>query len=165
MLKYASSETENVAERIMQITGGAGIKVAFDSLGGGPVASSVVDCLAVGGVSYVYGLLCFGQPWTYNMADLLFKGRTAMLVRFCFFFCFLRFFCAERAVKGFYLGQRLQAGIFPNVFAELGSLLEAMAHGSLSCDAQPFNMATQWQDAFKALATPGRTSKPVLVSK
>lgn len=49
--------------------------------------------------------------------------------------------------------------------AELEALLAAMARGALTCEATQYDMATQWQDALKALATPGRTSKPVLVSK
>lgn len=44
------------------ITEGAGVKVCFDALGGGDVASAIMGSMAQNGNFYVYGLLEFGKP-------------------------------------------------------------------------------------------------------
>jgi threonine dehydrogenase-like Zn-dependent dehydrogenase len=74
------SETEDVKKRISELTNGQGVKIAFDALGGGPVASAVVDSLQLNGTLHFYGALEFGNPWSYSIADALFKQRAVKVI-------------------------------------------------------------------------------------
>ena len=67
-----ATEEEDLALRVMEITGGAGARCAFDPVGG-PYVDTLARALAPRGILFVYGGLS-GQPTPYPHWPMAFKG-------------------------------------------------------------------------------------------
>ncbi len=135
-----SSDDEDVAARLKAVTGGKGVKVAFDALGGGPVASAVVSSLQRGGIFWIYGMLD-PTPFTYSIGQLLFL---------------------QWRVEGWYLGDRMVSFKW-DLPKQLGIVLGDMARGAIKADSQEFDLVTQWKDALAFMQAPSVGTKPKAV--
>ncbi|WP_126172620.1 zinc-dependent alcohol dehydrogenase family protein [Altericroceibacterium xinjiangense] len=67
-----ATEEEDLAERVMAITGGTGARAAFDPVGG-PYVETLAAALAPRGILFIYGGLS-GQPTPYPHWQCAFKG-------------------------------------------------------------------------------------------
>ncbi len=68
------SDEEDIISRVMEITGSAGARVAFDPVGG-TTLSALADCTATGGILIYYGVLA-GLPVDFPWMTLLAKNLT-----------------------------------------------------------------------------------------
>jgi len=67
-----ATETDDLVERVMQITGGKGARAAFDPVGG-PYVETLANALAPRGILFVYGGLS-GKPTPYPHWPCAMKG-------------------------------------------------------------------------------------------
>ncbi|MBI4609023.1 MAG: zinc-dependent alcohol dehydrogenase family protein [Candidatus Rokubacteria bacterium] len=121
------TEDEDLVQRVMAVTNGAGVPAAIDAVGG-QVAGSVVQALGPGGVMLSYGLLSL-EPILINGALTIFR---TLSVRGFWLTAWFRRAPAEkqRAVMGEVLSHMAKGEIVPPVEAkyDLGDITEAVRH-------------------------------------
>ena len=121
------TEDEDLVQRVMAITNGAGVPAAIDAVGG-QVAGSIVEALAPGGVMLSYGLLAL-EPILINGALTIFR---TLSVRGFWLTAWLRRAPAEkqRTVMREVLGHMAKGEIVPPVEAkyDLGDITDAVRH-------------------------------------
>jgi len=136
------SENEDITKRILEITGGKGVAVAYDAVGGGPITSSVADAIGNKGVLYIYGLLD-PSPLTFNVGRYVFS---------------------DASLRGWWLGHflgRKDANV-PQLIEEF---LGYLADKSVTLSYVEFDFVTQWKEAFEYSKSSGQKGKAILVSK
>lgn len=69
-----ATEEEDLVARVAEITAGKGARVVFDPIGG-PAIAGFAECMAVGGILFVYGALS-SQPGTFPQFAVLGKSLT-----------------------------------------------------------------------------------------
>ncbi|WP_019988633.1 zinc-dependent alcohol dehydrogenase family protein [Rudanella lutea] len=74
LTEVINTETENMAARVREITGGAGVSCVLDAVGG-HTASEAIKCLGKGGVMLIYGLLSLQDP-SINVGLMIFRELT-----------------------------------------------------------------------------------------
>jgi len=121
------TEDDDLVQRVMAITNGAGVPAAIDAVGG-QVGGNVVQALAPGGVMLSYGLLSL-EPIPINGALMIFR---TLSVRGFWLTAWFRRASAEkqRAIIGEVLRHMAKGEIVPPVEAkyDLGDITEAVRH-------------------------------------
>ncbi len=74
LTELINTETESMAARVKQITGGAGVACVLDAVGG-QTAADALTCLGKGGTMLIYGLLSLQNP-AINVGLMIFKELT-----------------------------------------------------------------------------------------
>lgn len=74
LTEVINTETENMAARVKEITGGKGVACVLDAVGG-HTASEALKCLAKGGTMLIYGLLSLQDP-SFNVGLMIFRELT-----------------------------------------------------------------------------------------
>jgi NADPH:quinone reductase-like Zn-dependent oxidoreductase len=115
-----ATQEEDLAARVMEITGGKGARLVFDAIGGRGI-NALAACTALGGIIFQYGAIAM-EPTPFPMfaalkRHLWFKGYTLFEVtndpaNF------------EKAKK--YVFDRLQSGVFTPKIAKVFSLSEVV---------------------------------------
>ncbi|QJD77835.1 zinc-dependent alcohol dehydrogenase family protein [Spirosoma rhododendri] len=74
LTEIINTETDDMATRIREITGGKGVPCVLDAVGG-PTATEAMKCLGKGGVMLIYGLLSEQDP-SLNVGLMIFRELT-----------------------------------------------------------------------------------------
>jgi NADPH:quinone reductase-like Zn-dependent oxidoreductase len=74
LTEVVNTESENLAARVKQITGGNGVACVLDAVGG-DTATEALKCLGKGGTMLIYGLLSLQDP-SINAGLLIFRELT-----------------------------------------------------------------------------------------
>lgn len=74
LTEVINTETDNMASRVKQITGGQGARCVLDAVGG-HTASEALKCLGKGGTMLIYGVLSLQDP-TINAGLMIFRELT-----------------------------------------------------------------------------------------
>lgn len=74
LTEVINTETDNMASRVKQITGGQGVQCVLDAVGG-HTASEALKCLGKGGTMLIYGLLSLQDP-SVNVGLMIFRELT-----------------------------------------------------------------------------------------
>ena len=69
-----NTETESMAERVKQITGGKGVRAVLECVGG-TTTTQAVECLGRGGTMLIYGLMSMQDP-RISIGAMIFKELT-----------------------------------------------------------------------------------------
>lgn len=131
---------ESITERVMQITGGRGVRAAIDAVGG-KAGSEAARVLGRGGVMLVYGLLS-GEPLRLDAGRMIFT---------------------EATVRGFWLSEWFRRTPPARLQTVTGEMLALMAAGRL---IPPVEAEYELQNVIEAVAhaeRPGRSGKVLLV--
>ncbi len=136
-----STDDEDLAERVREITGKAGLTKAIDAVGG-TTGAAVMSALGRGGVMLVYGLLS-GRPMPVDGGRMIFNSTT---------------------LRGFWLGEWLRSSAPARVQAVTAEMLRAMASNEI---VPPVEAEYPLADVLKAIEhaeRPGRSGKVLLIS-
>ncbi|PVM86103.1 alcohol dehydrogenase [Caulobacter radicis] len=126
-------------KKVAELTGGAPIKAAVDSIGG-TASGDMADLLGENGLLVSFGSMT-GEPMQISSGAVIFKQLT---------------------VKGFW-GSTVSANMAPDLRRKLiGELLTQVATGKLKLPADGVYGLDQAADAVKASLTPGKTGKVLL---
>lgn len=121
------TEDEDLGERVMAITNGAGVSAAIDAVGG-QIGGSVVQALAPGGLMLIYGMLSL-EPTPINGGQMVFRATS---VRGFWLTAWLRRAPAEkqRTLMREVLSHMVKGEIVPPIEAkyDLGDITEAVRH-------------------------------------
>ncbi|OIN60140.1 zinc-dependent alcohol dehydrogenase family protein [Arsenicibacter rosenii] len=131
-----NTETEDMAHRVKQITGGKGVQCVLDAVGG-HTATEALKCLAKNGTMLVYGLMSSEDPIV-NVGLMIFKGLT---------------------VKGFWLSDWMKhadSQIRKEVAQQVISLL---ASGTIKLPVEASYGLDQIKEAVQHADRPGRHGK------
>jgi NADPH:quinone reductase-like Zn-dependent oxidoreductase len=131
---------EDLAARVHDATGGAGIRLAIDAIGGAMVLR-LADCLAEGGTVVNYGLLS-GEPCQLGAHHTIFKSIT---------------------LTGFWLQKALTAMARPDVEALYGDLAGRMADGTLRVEIEATYPIEEIKAALAHAARAGRSGKVLVL--
>jgi NADPH2:quinone reductase len=135
------TEDEDLAERVREITGRAGLSKAIDAVGG-KTGGAVVQALGRGGVLLVYGLLSM-EPMPVDSGRMIFTSMT---------------------IRGFWLGEWFRSAAPERQQAVTTELLRLMATNEI---VPPVEAEYPLSDVLKAIEhaeRPGRSGKVLLVS-
>jgi NADPH:quinone reductase-like Zn-dependent oxidoreductase len=135
------TDEEDVAERVREITGKAGLRKAIDAVGG-ETGAAVMRSLARGGVMLVYGLLS-GRPMPVDGGRMIFASST---------------------LRGFWLGEWMRSAPPERQQATVAAMLRAMATREI---VPPVEAEYPLAEVLAAVAhseRPGRSGKVLLVS-
>ncbi len=125
--------------KVAELTGGAPIKAAVDSIGG-TASGDMADLLGENGLLVSFGSMT-GEPMQISSGAVIFKQLT---------------------VKGFW-GSTVSATMAPDLRRKLiGELLTQVATGKLKLPTDGVYGLDQVSDAVKASLTPGKTGKVLL---
>ncbi len=125
--------------KVTELTGGAPIKAAVDSIGG-TASGDMADLLGENGLLVSFGSMT-GEPMQISSGAVIFKQLT---------------------VKGFW-GSTVSATMAPDLRRKLiGELLTQVATGKLKLPTDGVYGLDQVSDAVKASLTPGKTGKVLL---
>jgi NADPH:quinone reductase len=134
-----ATDTESLAERVRDLTGGEGVPYALDAVGGA-TGSAVVGTLARAGRAVIYGRLS-GEPLTIDAVTLL---------------------IGQKRVEGFWLSEwvRDQNPVrMLLLFRRLGQLIR---DGDLATETGPTFPLEAVRDAVREAAVPGKKGKILL---
>ncbi|HVF57751.1 MAG TPA: zinc-dependent alcohol dehydrogenase family protein [Pyrinomonadaceae bacterium] len=135
-----STDDEDIAERVREITGGAGITKAIDAVGG-QTGAAALNALGRGGVLLVYGLLS-GRPLPIDGGRMIFATTT---------------------VRGFWLGEWLRSAAPERQQAVTGEMLRAMASDEIVPPVEAEYALSDVLTAVEHAERPGRSGKVLLV--
>jgi NADPH:quinone reductase-like Zn-dependent oxidoreductase len=136
-----STEQEGWQERVQEVTDGAPIVRAVDSIGG-TAANDILDTVAPGGMLMSFGAMS-GKPLQITADNLLFKQTT---------------------VKGFWGSRRMQDTPAEDTARMIGELIQLALSGELRLPVEAtFDLAAA-AAAADASAVPGRSGKIVLTA-
>ena len=133
---------EDLVGRVLEITGGQGVRAAIDAVGG-EVGAAAAKALSPGGTMIVYGLLSL-QPIPLDVGQMIFRTST---------------------VRGFWLAEWARRVPEEKRRATIGELLTLMAQGAL---APPVDAEYELKDAREAVQhaeSGGLHGKVLLVSR
>jgi NADPH:quinone reductase-like Zn-dependent oxidoreductase len=131
---------ERLVERVGEITGGAGVRGAIDSVGG-PGAAEVAACLGPGGTMLPIGLLSGAPLGPLDAAAMIFKGTT---------------------VRGYWLITWFQTRTPEQLQAAFGAVIELLAQGILAPPVEAEYDLANFRDAIEHAQRPGRSGKVLL---
>jgi NADPH:quinone reductase-like Zn-dependent oxidoreductase len=134
-----ATNDEPLAERVRELTAGAGVPFALDAVGGA-TGAAVTQALAAGGRMLVYGTLS-GEPMPLDPRVLM---------------------VGQKRIEGFWLSEWTRAqGAFTmlKLFRRIKALLRA---GVLTSEVAASFPLEQIQDAVRQAETPGRQGKVLL---
>jgi NADPH:quinone reductase-like Zn-dependent oxidoreductase len=134
------TEDEDLVQRVMAITNGAGVLAAIDAVGG-QVGGDVVQALDAGGVMLVYGLLSL-EPTPINSGQMIFRTST---------------------VRGFWLAEWFRRAPAEKRQAVIGEVLNHMAKGEIIPAVEAEYDLNKITEAVRHAERPGRHGKILLV--
>ena len=134
------TEDEDLVQRVMAITGGAGIPAAIDAVGG-QVGGDVVQALGSCGVMLVYGRLAL-EPMPVNSAQMIFRTSTA---------------------RGFWLAEWFRRTPAEKRQAVIGEVLNHMAKGEIVPPVEAKYDLANIIEAVRHAERPGRHGKVLLI--
>ncbi len=136
LTEIINTETEDMAHRVKQITGGKGVQCVLDAVGG-QVAAEALKCLAKNGTMLIYGLMSSEDP-TINVGLMIFKGLT---------------------VKGFWLSDWMKHAD-SNVRKEVAQkVISLLASGTIKLPVEASYGLDQIREAVEHADRPGRYGK------
>lgn len=135
------SADEDIVERVMAITDGAGAAGAIDAVGGA-TGSALLRALGAGGILLVYGALS-AESITLDPGQMIFRGTTA---------------------HGFWLSAWIQRTPPAHMQAVMGELLSVMAQGHIVPPVEAEYDLAQIHDAVRHAERSGRQGKVLLSS-
>jgi NADPH:quinone reductase-like Zn-dependent oxidoreductase len=133
------STTESIPDRVREITAGAGVKFAFDAVGG-TTGAAVVQSLAPGGRLLVYGTLS-GEP-------ILLDPRTLMV--------------GHKCVEGFWLSEWVSRQRTLTMLGLFRFIHKLLRQGVLTSDVAGTHPLEDVQKAVRQAEAPGRHGKVLL---
>jgi NADPH2:quinone reductase len=134
-----ATEDDRWASRVAELTGGAPLVRAVDSVGG-KTASDLIDLLAPGGTLISFGALS-GQPLQIDARQLIFK---------------------QKAVKGFWALARTERSSAADRVRMIGELVRLVASGALPLRVAATFALERAAEAAAASGAPGRPGKIAL---
>jgi NADPH:quinone reductase-like Zn-dependent oxidoreductase len=134
------TEDEDLVQRVMAISGGAGIPAAIDAVGG-QVGGDVVQALGSCGVMLVYGRLSL-DPTPINNAQMIFRTST---------------------VRGFWLAEWFRRTPAEKRQAVIGEVLNHMAKGEIVPPVEAKYDLANIIEAVRHAERPGRHGKVLLI--
>ncbi|MBD0369696.1 MAG: zinc-dependent alcohol dehydrogenase family protein [Pyrinomonadaceae bacterium] len=132
---------DDLAERVREITGSAGLTKAIDAVGG-ETGGAVVSALGRGGVLLVYGLLSM-QPMPVDSGRMIFTSMT---------------------IRGFWLNEWFRSAPPERQQAVTSELLRLMATNEIIPPVEAEYPLTDVLAAIEHAERPGRSGKVLLVS-
>jgi len=139
--EVVSTDDEDLVERVMEITGGAGVLKAIDAVGG-RTGGAAVRALGRGGVLLVYGLLSM-EPTPVDGGRMIFNTTT---------------------VRGFWLAEWFRSAPPERQMAVTSELLRLMASGEVVPPVEAEYPLEEVLAAVEHSVRPGRGGKVLLVS-
>ena len=136
------TDEEEIAERVREITGKAGLLKAIDAVGG-ETGGAVAGALGRGGVLLVYGLLS-GRPIPLDGGRMIFTSST---------------------VRGFWLGEWMRSAPPERQQSVTGNMLRAMATREIVPPVEAEYPLSEVHAAVAHSTRPGRSGKVLLVSQ
>ncbi len=133
------SSQEDIQQRVLQLTGGKGVRAAIDAVGG-TVGAATAKALSLGGVMLVYGLLSF-EPIPLDSGAMIFKAST---------------------VRGFWLSDWLAKASPAKRFEVIQQVLGLMASGQIAPPVEAEYPLKDIIDAVKHAERSGRHGKIIL---
>lgn len=133
------SSTEDIQKRVLEITGGTGVRTAIDAVGGA-VGTATANSLAIGGIMLVYGLLSL-EPIALNSGSMIFKSTT---------------------IKGFWLSDWLANANPAKRFEVMQQVLGLMAGGQIAPPVEAEYSLKDIIEAVKHAERSGRHGKIIL---
>lgn len=137
-----ATEGEDLVDRVLEITGGAGVRGAIDAVSG-TLARHVARCLAPGGVMIAFGLLSGDTTMPIDVPDLLFKGAT---------------------VRGFWLPLWFERQTPEGMAQSVGQIITLVAEGAMTPQVAGEYDLADFSDALVHAARVGRSGKVLLRS-
>ena len=134
------TQDEDLVQRVMAITGGAGVPAAIDAVGG-EVAGNVIQALGPGGVVLVYGRLSL-EPTPIDSGQMIFRTST---------------------VRGFWLAEWFRRTPAEKRQAVMGELMNHMAKGEIVPPVEAEYDLGKITEAVRHAERPGRHGKVLLV--
>lgn len=131
--------TENLRERVFQITQGAGVRYALDPIAGA-LASEMVQCLGLNGKLLVYGTLS-GEPLGFSSRDLM---------------------TPLASLEGFFLSNWMASKSLIAKLKLTRKVAALVERGILQSDIQRIFPLSDFRAALEVLRTPGNAGKVLL---
>lgn len=131
--------TENLKERVHQITGGAGVRFALDPIGGS-LASQMISCLGLHGRMLVYGTLS-SEPLSFSSRDLM---------------------TPLAAVEGFFLTNWMAGQPLLKKLSITRKVAALVLSGELRSDIRKIYPLEDFQEALAAVQSTGNQGKILL---
>jgi NADPH:quinone reductase-like Zn-dependent oxidoreductase len=133
------SSTESIPERVQQITGGSGVKFAFDAVGGA-TGTAVIQALAPGARMLLYGTLS-GDPISVDPRSLM---------------------VGEKRLEGFWLSEWVSRQGTLTMLGLFGFIRKLMREGVLTSEVASTHSLADLQAAVRQAEMPGRHGKVLL---
>jgi NADPH:quinone reductase-like Zn-dependent oxidoreductase len=134
------TDDEDIAERVKEITGNAGLTKAIDAVGG-QTGAAVMNCLGRGGVMLIYGLLSM-EPMPIDGGRMIFSTTT---------------------IRGFWLSEWLRSAAPERQQAVTAGMLRAMASNEIVPPVEAEYSLADVLAAVEHAERPGRRGKVLLV--
>jgi NADPH:quinone reductase-like Zn-dependent oxidoreductase len=136
LTEIINTETQDMAKRVREITGGQGVAVVLDAVGG-HTAGEALKCLAKGGMLMIYGLLSLQDP-TINAGLMIFK---------------------ELTIKGFWLTDWMRRVDADTRTRVAGAVIGLLASGQVQLPVEASYGLDQIVEAVEHADRPGRYGK------
>ncbi len=134
-----NTKEQDMVRATMKITDKKGVNCAFDAVGG-KVGGAIVDCLAMNGTMYVFGLLSLGLT-PINTGVMIFKNLT---------------------IKGFWLTSWMASKSGSELAGVTKEVLTMLTTSQLKADVEATYPLDQVQEAVLHAERPGRKGKVLL---
>lgn len=138
--KVICTDDEDIAERVKEITGKAGLTKAIDAVGG-QTGAEVMSALGRNGVMLIYGLLS-GQPMPVDGGRMIFTSTT---------------------LRGFWLSEWLRSAAPERQQAVTTEMLRSMASNEIVPPVEAEYSLSDVLSAVEHAERPGRSGKVLLV--
>ncbi len=136
LTEVINTETENMVDRVHQITSGRGVTCVLDAVGG-HTATEAVKCLAKGGTLFLYGLMSLQDP-AINAGLMIFR---------------------ELTVKGFWLTDWMRRVDNETRQAVAQNVISLLASGTIKLPVEASYSLDQIAEAVEHADRPGRWGK------
>ncbi len=136
LTEVINTETDDMAKRVRDITGGQGVACVLDAVGG-TIASDAVKCLAKGGTMLIYGLMSLQDP-TINVGLMIFK---------------------ELTIKGFWLTDWMRRVDTSTRNRVAAAVIQLLASGQMQVPVEASYSLDQIAQAVEHADRPGRYGK------
>ncbi|MBC3785090.1 zinc-dependent alcohol dehydrogenase family protein [Spirosoma utsteinense] len=139
LTEVINTETEKMAVRVREITGGHGVSCVLDAVGG-HTASEALTCLAKGGTLFIYGLMSLQDP-AINAGLLIFR---------------------ELTVKGFWLTDWMRRVDSQTRQLVAQNVISLLSSGKIQLPVEASYSLDQIKEAVEHADRPGRWGKILL---
>lgn len=136
LTEVINTETENMVDRVHEITGGKGVACVLDAVGG-HTATQAVKCLAKGGTLFLYGLMSLQDP-AINTGLMIFR---------------------ELTIKGFWLTDWMRRVDSETRQSVAQNVISLLASGKIQLPVEASYSLNQIAEAVEHADRPGRWGK------